>query len=204
MARRTKDEAEKTRNAILDAAEKVFYKQGVARTTLEQIARNANVTRGAVYWHFRDKSELCDAMWERVFLPQEDVLEQLAAGTSEKPLEELRTACAESLKLMATDKRRNRVVSILMLRCEYTEDMEGIMERRRECKGRMLDRCQRMFERAHKLKMLNPDWTPRLAAIHLQALMSGLILSGIEGRKGFDLVRIGPACIEAFFRSVTA
>ena len=67
MARRTKFEAEKTRNAILDAAEKVFYKRGVARTSLEQIARAAHVTRGAVYWHFHDKIELCRSDAETCF-----------------------------------------------------------------------------------------------------------------------------------------
>ena len=66
MARRTKDEAEKTRNAILDAAEHVFNEHGVARTSLEEIARAANVTRGAVYWHFKDKIALCEAMLQRV------------------------------------------------------------------------------------------------------------------------------------------
>ena len=80
-ARRTKDEAEQTRDAILDAAEKVFYKHGVARTSLQQIARVAKVTRGAVYWHFKDKIELCEAMIKCVFLPQEDMLEQLSSSS---------------------------------------------------------------------------------------------------------------------------
>src|ERR1700743_396684 len=116
MARRTKDEAEQTRNAILDAAEKVFNDHGVARTSLEEIARAAKVTRGAVYWHFKDKIQLCEAMMQRVFLPQEDILEQLATRETATPLEDLKSACGHSLNLMATDKRRQRVVSILMFR----------------------------------------------------------------------------------------
>ncbi len=39
--RRTKEDAEKTRAAILDAAEKVFYQQGVALTSLQEIAEAA-------------------------------------------------------------------------------------------------------------------------------------------------------------------
>ena len=42
--RRTKEEAEQTRNAILEAAVDVFTEKGVARATLEQIAKAANVT----------------------------------------------------------------------------------------------------------------------------------------------------------------
>ena len=55
MARRTKAEAESTRAAILDAAEVLFYQHGVSRTTLEKIALAANVTRGAIYWHFENR-----------------------------------------------------------------------------------------------------------------------------------------------------
>jgi len=204
MARRTKLEAEQTRNAILDAAERVFYAHGVACTSLEQIAKYAGVTRGAVYWHFKDKIELCEAMLQRVFLPQEDVLERLANSKSDSPLADLKKACTDSLTLMVTDKQRHRVVSILMFRCEYVEEMAAIMKRRRQCKDRMLDRCLRMFERAAELKMLDPSWTPRLAAISLQALMGGLIINGLEGRKQFKLAEAGPTCLDAFFRSITA
>lgn len=204
MVRRTKDEAEQTRNAILDAAEKVFYAHGVARTSLEQIAASANVTRGAVYWHFKDKIELCQAMFERVFLPQEDVLERLASGASAAPLNDLRKACLDSLALLAKDKRRQRVVTILMFRCEYVEQMEAAMKRRRECKDRMLRRCEKMFEQAYKRKELKSGWTPRLAATTLQALIGGLIMSGLEGRKVFDLRTAAPASLNAFFASISS
>lgn len=204
MARRTKDEAEQTRNAILDAAEKVFYKHGVACTSLEQIAITAKVTRGAVYWHFKDKIEICEAMMQRVFLPQEDMLERLANSESDTPMKDLHKACLHSLKLMVTDKRRQRVVSILMFRCEYVEEMAAIMERRRQCKDHMLDQSLRLFKRAHAQGLLAKGWTPRLAAMTLQALMGGLITSGLEGRKSFDLAKSGPACLDAFFSALEA
>lgn len=49
MVRRTKEEAQETRAQIIEAAEKAFYKRGVARTTLADIAELAGVTRGAIY-----------------------------------------------------------------------------------------------------------------------------------------------------------
>jgi AcrR family transcriptional regulator len=202
MPRRTKDEAEQTRNTILDAAEHVFYKNGVARTTLEQIAQAAKVTRGAVYWHFNDKIEVLDAMMSRVFLPQEDILERLAASGSDHPLDDLQQACAEALRNMGRDKRRNRVVSIMMHRCEYTEEMAPIMKRRRDCKDRMLERSLKLMEQAQKLEQLSKRWTPRLAALSLQAMMTGLITGALEGRKAFDFNKSAPACLEAFFKSL--
>ena len=203
MARRTKDEAEKTRNAILDAAEKVFYKHGVACTSLEEIATAAKVTRGAVYWHFKDKIEVCEAMMERVFMPYEDTLERMLLQDSASPLEDLKNACRMSIQSMGTDKRRQRVVSILMFRCEYVDKMVAVMKRRRKCKDRMLEFSFALLSRAEKLGQLSPVWTPRMAATAIQAMMGGLIMSALEGRKNFDLVKVGVPCVESFFKSLS-
>jgi AcrR family transcriptional regulator len=202
MARRTKDDAEKTRDAILDAAEAIFYAHGVTRTSLDQVARAAGVTRGAIYWHFSDKFALCEAMVHRVFLPHEDMLEQLAAQSSATPLKDLKKACIHSLQMMAKDKRRRDVVTILTLRCEYVEEMVSVMERRNACKNRMLSLSELLFIRAKKLKLLAKPWTPRTAAVALQALMGGLISGGLEKREHFEFVPIGVSCVEAFFASL--
>ena len=73
MARKTKAEAAATREALLDAAEEVFLEKGVARTSLEQIARHAGMTRGAVYWHFKNKADLFQAMLGRVRMPFQEL-----------------------------------------------------------------------------------------------------------------------------------
>ena len=71
MARRTKEDAMATRHKLLDSAENLFQAQGVSRTSLQDIARRAGATRGAIYWHFKDKADLFNAMMERVTLPLE-------------------------------------------------------------------------------------------------------------------------------------
>jgi AcrR family transcriptional regulator len=204
MARRTKDEAEKTRDTILDAAERTFYAQGVSRTSLEEIATAAGVTRGAIYWHFKDKLELCEAMMCRVFMPHEDMLEKLAAKVSPTPLKDLEKACLHSMKMMANDQRRRDVVSIMTQRCEYVEEMVSVMERRNECKNRMLILSEKLFAQAKKQKNLSACWTPRKAALSLQALMSGLISCALEKRKDFHLATTCPDCIKTFFKSLRA
>ena len=37
----------------------------------------------------------------------------------------------------------------------------------------------------------------------LQALLGGLILNGLEGRKQFKLADVAPSCLDSFFRSVS-
>lgn len=87
--RRTKEDSEKTRTAILLAAEELFLEKGVSHTSLEQIARAAGVTRGAVYWHFQNKAHLFNEMLNQVRLPPEQLTERLSAAMAA-------TRCARS------------------------------------------------------------------------------------------------------------
>ncbi len=58
MSRKTHEESQQTRKAILDSAYRLFSRRGFERTSLSDIAKYAGVTRGAVYWHFEDKAQL--------------------------------------------------------------------------------------------------------------------------------------------------
>ena len=69
MVKKSKEDAELTRKRIITAAREVFLSRGVSRTTLEHIATQANVTRGAIYWHFKNKTEIFQAIREQVLLP---------------------------------------------------------------------------------------------------------------------------------------
>ncbi|RZQ66042.1 TetR/AcrR family transcriptional regulator [Amycolatopsis suaedae] len=60
-----KESAARTRDELLDAAEEVFAEHGFGQTSLEQIARHAGYTRGAVYRNFTGKDELFLAVLDR-------------------------------------------------------------------------------------------------------------------------------------------
>src|SRR5687768_3187363 len=67
--RRTKEEAAKTRAAIVDAGLACFDRRGIAGTTLADIAAEAGVTKGAVYHHFAGKEAILHELREQVALP---------------------------------------------------------------------------------------------------------------------------------------
>lgn len=62
MARKTREDALKTREGLLDAALELFSTAGFDNTNLADIARKANVTRGAVYWYFSNKMEVFETL----------------------------------------------------------------------------------------------------------------------------------------------
>ena len=62
MPRRTKEEAEQTRKEILYSALDIFCEKGYSKTTFDEIAKRINLTKGAVYWHFRNKPDIIAAL----------------------------------------------------------------------------------------------------------------------------------------------
>ncbi|MFV9996425.1 MAG: TetR family transcriptional regulator [Arsenophonus endosymbiont of Dermacentor nuttalli] len=57
MVRKTKKQAKITRQEIIDAAIRRFSQYDVSATSFPNIAEVAGVTRGAIYWHFKNKVE---------------------------------------------------------------------------------------------------------------------------------------------------
>tara|TARA_R110000787_G_scaffold131798_2_gene243880 strand:- start:246 stop:863 length:618 start_codon:yes stop_codon:yes gene_type:complete len=170
--RRTKNAANQTRDTILDAAEQVFFECGVARTTLEQIAQVATVTRGAIYWHFRNKAELFNAVVERVRMPLENAFYRVLETAD--TLDDLEHLCATALVELHKDEQLRRVYTVLLLKCEYTEDMGGLIERERSVKEEVTKSLTRFFSRLQKAGRINASKEPRVLALALYAYMLGL------------------------------
>ena len=60
------EQSQRTRRALLDTARATFAAQGYAAASTEEIVRQAGVTRGALYYHFRDKAALFEAVFDEV------------------------------------------------------------------------------------------------------------------------------------------
>ncbi|MBK1615923.1 TetR family transcriptional regulator [Rubrivivax gelatinosus] len=204
MARRTKEEAEATRSRILDAAESEFQDHGVSGTSLEDIARTAGVTRGAIYWHFRDKGALFEAMMDRVVLPLET--EMLRAGDPDitEPLLQVRQATMGALRAAVDDGQARRVLEIALHKVEYVDEMKGVRERRIAC---LVDRIQQLaaiFERAQAAGHIRLALPAVTAALGLHALLDGLLHNWMLDTQAFDLVGTGEALVDAYFRGLQA
>lgn len=199
MARRTKAEAEATRESLLDAAEEVFYDNGVARTSLEQIARHAGVTRGAVYWHFKNKADLFLALVERVSMPFEELVDTTNdPQLLDEPLEALRLACHNGL-IRLEQPRYQRIHSILLHRCEFFSDINPLEMQNRLAKECNMEMCTQ-FRIAHERGLLREDLSPEIAARLLQSTLGGLFHDWLRAPELFSLRRQGSELVDTLFR----
>jgi len=199
--RRTKEDAEKTRCAILHAAEELFLQNGVAHTSLEQIARHAGVTRGAVYWHFQNKADLFHAMLNQVRLPPEQLAQRLVLDPNAGPLRPLRDLCVESVRSLAQDQKR-RIFTILLHRSEMTDELRPARERHHALIAQFIALCEQQFDEAARRGLLQPGVQPRQAALALHALLVGLFSDLTRGPESFDLELDPAVLIDALFRGL--
>jgi TetR/AcrR family acrAB operon transcriptional repressor len=197
MARCTKEEAQETRERILDAAENVFHAQGVAHTSLSDIAEAAGVTRGAIYWHFKNKSDLFVAMCERVRLPMEAMV---LAGTHESasdPLGQLRSSCVFVLRETMLNAHSRKVFGIIYHKCEFVNAADPIMVRQQESILNGTANIERILRNAIGRQQLPADLDPRLAAIAFHASISGLLNNWLFSPSSYDLAGNAEKLIDA-------
>ncbi|GLX15125.1 TetR family transcriptional regulator [Pseudomonas straminea] len=199
--RRTKEQAEQTRTSILASAEVLFLEKGVAHTSLEHIAKHAGVTRGAVYWHFQNKAHLFHDMLSQVRLPPEQLAGRLQEDQA-NGLQSLHALCVEGIAGIAKDEQKRRIFTILLHRCEFTEELREAEERHDAFVNQFIALCEGIFAQPATMKRLRPGMTPRLAARTLHALIVGMLSDWLRDDKLFDPVQDGPVMFDGLFRGL--
>lgn len=187
MARKTKEEAQITRSQLLEAAERLFSERGVAGTTLNDIATAAGLTRGAVYWHFQNKTDLIHALWDQVALPLHESFAELEQSLPDDPLARIQIKSITVLTQVVKDERVRNLLSILLLKCEYVDEpgglREGYLAKRADCLGQITAE----FRQAIAQGQLSADLDERFAAIGLMALIDGLCFHWLMNPTLFSL-----------------
>lgn len=195
MARKTKAEAAATREALLEAAEEVFFAKGVARTSLEQIARHAGLARGAVYWHFKNKGDLFMALVERVRMPFQSLMDEVDKADKQlSPLESIRLACHAGL-IRLEQPSYQRVLSILLHRCEFFSDINPLEMQDKigtECFEEMLA----VFQLAEQQQLLRADISPIVATRLMQSMLGGLFHDWLRNPEAFSIRERGGEMID--------
>lgn len=176
MARKTKEDAALTRQRIITAAREVFAKRGVSHTTMEHIATHAQVTRGAVYWHFANKIELFHAMRDQAMLP---FIEQLDAAVldeqSEDPLASIEQFFCNTIKTLETDASTRQTYEIMMAKCEYVDEFNDVLQQLLINCQCFIEKTQLLYEKAKQKGLIHPQLDPGALARDTHLFFSGII-----------------------------
>ena len=196
MVRKTKEEAEETRRELIHAARRVFHECGVSRSTLEKIATAAGVTRGAVYWHFKDKAELFFAMREDIFAPLVERTDAyLLSDAFDNPLDAIEASISEFFRVLEDSSVVREVFEIMISRCEYVGEFASVEEEVGRPAQDFLAKIERVYRQAADKGMLRLGIDPLDAARDTWAFTSGLLHLLLSCQRGSDLSQKVPAMI---------
>lgn len=187
MARKTKQQAQETRQHILDVALRLFSRQGVSSTSLAEIAKAAGVTRGAIYWHFKNKSDLFSEIWE---LSESNIGEleiEYQAKFPDDPLSVLREILVHLLEATVTEERRRLLMEIIFHKCEFVGEMAVVQQAQRSICVESYDRIEQTLTHCIKAKMLPGNLMTRRAAILMRGYISGIMENWLFAPQSFDL-----------------
>ena len=100
--------------AILSAL-LTFYEKGFSRTTFDEIAKRINLTKGAVYWHFKNKADLIAAIIKEKIPPQDLNKNQISS------IAELRERLVKRALVVEKDKNVKDFLFFMLYRMEWSE-----------------------------------------------------------------------------------
>lgn len=201
MARRTKEEALETRRCIMDAAVEVFFEKGVANATLNDIASRAGVTRGAVYWHFKNKLDVFDALHDQLQLSFADTIVEDLRNDHPHPLLQLERLCADLLIDLENNQHKFKVLSILFFKSDYTGEMAPFLQLQNARKKQNIDLFSRYFSRAKEHGHLSADVDALTLSMALMAYMTGIVVEYLRDTEGMDMSEQAPTFMRLFFKN---
>lgn len=174
--RRTKEEAQRTRRRIMAAALRTFSRRGIARTTLDDIAKAAGVTRGAIYWHFSGKRALVRAMRDDVSLPLIDQSDfTLLYDTSEEPLRRVERFLLDLVRAVEENRETRLAFSVMSFKCEYVGEFASVLNEYAHRSERLCNALTQAYAQARARGDLRDGLTPRLAALETITFVAGLM-----------------------------
>ena len=204
MVRRTKAAAAVTREHLLDAAQRLFREHGVTRTSLAEVANAAGVTRGAVYWHFKDKAALFTAMCDRATLPLDAMLEAAAGDNGDNALGSLRDLMVGALQYLANDTRTQAVFEVIFHKTELCGALAAAAGCRERERADCLHQVEKLVRQAANSGQLPSDTDAALATQMLHACISGLMREWVLDPRAFDLAKRAPALVDCIIAGLVA
>jgi hypothetical protein len=185
---------------LLDAALEVFWRDGVTRASLQAIAQEAGVTRGALYWHFKNKEDLFETLFEQQYADFFAAFNDQTLRDNQDVWTHLQHNLTTMFETLATRESKHKFCNVMFSKCEQTAGNETITE--------LACHYHRLFQKqiAYALQLSReqgrlPENTDiELAAIYLESSLVGLIKIWIDEPERFDLIAKSKRVIAANMR----
>jgi AcrR family transcriptional regulator len=195
--KRTKEEAEQTRQDLLNAALTIFSRKGFEATRLEDIAQLAGVTRGAIYHHFGGKDELFFALLDDAAAHSNRAIQQ-ATEEGGSLLQVLSRILVYTFNLLEDDSLFRQVMALSL----SIANSDELARRKYKEAEELVDNISQALAGGIESGELRPDLDPKNAARALLAYQNGLALLWFYNRDVFSVKDNADALAEIYLYGI--
>jgi len=193
LSKKNKHDSALTREHIILAALTEFKKRGVAYTTLNHIAEAAGVSRGAIYWHFANKTALFNEIWSQDSFKTDSLKKKYQMLFPEQPLRVIHCILVDMLQATQLNPLRKSLMEISFHKNEINDGMIPIQETRKRLELDGFEIIEQALNDCIHHGELPPDIQTKFASILLQSCINGIMETWLLMPGCFDLVKSSPA-----------
>ena len=201
--RRTKEDAEQTRQAILESAMDIFYEKGYSKTTFDEIAKRINLTKGAVYWYFRNKPDIVAALINDFVQKHIKRLAEFRAGKEEENLDILADMMLLAYHHMKKNPLEYKFIFFITCQMEWSEailvKIRPLVEQTSEISRKLMTDTLLKLKKNKKIK---DDTDVEKITEILQAMWMGMLENYLAKRMTLDFEQIVRQGFNLIFNSI--
>jgi TetR/AcrR family acrAB operon transcriptional repressor len=200
MPRRTKEKAAETKEKILISALDTFYKKGFHRSKLEDIAARIDLTKGAVYWHFKNKKDLLFSLAREMEKREEQMFADL--GLKATSINDLKNLMYEYARMVESDSILHKYYYTFSYRIEWTEELADIWDYYKKQQEEFIEFIADILKQLLERKEISNDFDIQSVAISLFLLIDGLIVNVLTYPNQLGLSHYVKTALDIFFRGL--
>jgi TetR/AcrR family acrAB operon transcriptional repressor len=171
--RRTAEETAKTKEKILDVSLNVVAQKGYSATNLTDIAKKAGLTRGAIYHHFKNKSELFAGLADRYHKKNLKILEYYINNDVDT-ITKLKTGMKKYFALLEEDLKVVEFQQMHLLKQEILSSSVNINFFKNEI-NKHFEIIEKLIIEAKEKREINPEVDPKKFTFFLFSIVQGVL-----------------------------
>jgi len=204
VVRKTKAEAEQTRQLLLEVAMRTFSEKGLSNTSLKEIAAEAGVTHGALYWHFKNRDELLKQLYFQVESPFEAQYIEQQQAARQNALDALTLYLKGILTVMASEPLQQQGYRLFRLQTASRPEFALLQEELTADADEWRGYIRSFLKMAKKKKELKKKADVEQLTDSLYLAIFGLLDQALLAPDRFNLVKTGPLLVDMMMQGLRA
>ena len=199
--KKTKEDAALTRKMLLDAALNVFSHKGYAQATLEEVAREAGVTRGAIYWHFSNKFEMFYAVLKELYRKAGERVTKII-DSDQRPVSKLHQLMREFLLIISNEEEFGIIEEVQLFKTRKGEEFSRLYKDHVENVKVMRELLTGLIREGIAAGEFDSSLDPEVIIVALLSYMAGIKSAWLSGIANISIAENAETLADIFIKGI--